>query len=284
MIRRCALAMFVAALSLAACRKSEPPPTSPVARLGFVSKVALKTYRVIADEMETHLTKGILDNWYPRIVDKGHGGFGPHVNYDWSFQKDNSKFLVFQSRMTWVPAEVALRFPARREQYLAFAEHGLSFLENVMWDRGRRLLLRGRRERQADHHREARLRCLFRDVRERHDCAGNQKPTRAGTGDESIRLAREARARFGEPRLLRGPFTRRHAHHESAGARFAESRRRAQGSDRDRLRSQVDEHPHPSARVAHRAAPCGRQRAGRKSVYSKCSSWCATASSTKTAF
>jgi len=90
---------------------------------------------MLADEMETHLTNGILQNWYPRIVDKSHGGFGPHVNYDWSFQKDNSKFLVFQARMTWVPAQVALRFPARRDEYLGYAEHGLSYLENFMWDK-----------------------------------------------------------------------------------------------------------------------------------------------------
>src|SRR5690242_18150075 len=131
MPRASAVAMFVAALSLVACKKSETPPTSPVPRPSLASSQhRAETYRLIADEMETHLAKGILENWYPKIVDKTHGGFGPHVNYDWSFQKDNSKFLVFQSRMTWVPAKVALRFPARREPYLAFAEHGLSFLEN----------------------------------------------------------------------------------------------------------------------------------------------------------
>src|SRR5436190_3319082 len=125
MIRSRAVSMFLAALSLAACRKSELPTASPTPHASLTSAQSrAETYRVIADEMETHLTQGILDNWYPRIVDRAHGGFGPHVNFDWSFQKDNSKFLVFQSRMTWAPAEVALRFPARREQFLAYAEHG----------------------------------------------------------------------------------------------------------------------------------------------------------------
>ena len=67
MTRLRAATICLVALSLAACRKAGPSPTSALPRASLASsQLGAETYRVIADEMETHLTKGILDNWYPR--------------------------------------------------------------------------------------------------------------------------------------------------------------------------------------------------------------------------
>jgi mannobiose 2-epimerase len=37
--------------------------------------------------------------------------------------------------MTWVAAQVTLRRPALREQYLPYVRHGADYLANVMWDK-----------------------------------------------------------------------------------------------------------------------------------------------------
>ncbi len=54
---------------------------------------------------------------------------------DWSKGDANDKTLVFQSRMTWVCAQVAMRYPERKTEYLGYTRHGLDLLENVMWDK-----------------------------------------------------------------------------------------------------------------------------------------------------
>ena len=93
-----------------------------------------ETYRRLAAEVEQHLKQGVLDKWFPRCVDKEHGGFRPNFREDWSPGKNNDKFLVFQARQTWVAAEVAKRYPELREQYLGYARHGVDFLDRTMWD------------------------------------------------------------------------------------------------------------------------------------------------------
>jgi mannobiose 2-epimerase len=92
-------------------------------------------YLQLAKQLEKQLFEGVLAPWFPKLVDRRHGGFGPHVGYDFSPQSDNGKFLVFQSRMTWVAAQVAMRFPERRAEYLSYLEHGIGELGDKLWDR-----------------------------------------------------------------------------------------------------------------------------------------------------
>jgi mannobiose 2-epimerase len=92
-------------------------------------------YQHFATETEKMLRTDILDVWYPRSIDNVHGGFNADFARDWSPLPSHGKFSVFQGRMTWVAAQVVLRRPALREQYLPYVRHGTDYLANVMWDK-----------------------------------------------------------------------------------------------------------------------------------------------------
>jgi mannose/cellobiose epimerase-like protein (N-acyl-D-glucosamine 2-epimerase family) len=90
--------------------------------------------RQLAGEIEQTLWERILPAWYPRSLDTEHGGFWEHFAEDWSRRPATTKFLVFQARMTWTAAAVAVDYPQRREPYLDYTRHGLQFLRQRMWD------------------------------------------------------------------------------------------------------------------------------------------------------
>jgi mannobiose 2-epimerase len=92
--------------------------------------------RRLADAAESNLQHEILDKWFPAAFDEG-GGFFQDYNVDWSRGDDESKGIVYESRLTWTAAEAAARFPAKSEMYLAQSRHGLAFLAQKMWDHDR---------------------------------------------------------------------------------------------------------------------------------------------------
>lgn len=92
-------------------------------------------YAQLAEEIEGHFLKEVLPFWFPRCLDQEYGGFRPHFRSDGSLGPLNDKTIVFQSRMTWVAAEVAQRYSELAETYRNYARHGLKFLRTVMWDR-----------------------------------------------------------------------------------------------------------------------------------------------------
>lgn len=92
-------------------------------------------YERLAKQMGQHFREGVLRFWFPRCVDKEHGGFLPSFLGDGSPGPDNDKTLVFQSRMTWVAAQVVLRCPDLAEAYRPLVEHGVAFLDERMWDK-----------------------------------------------------------------------------------------------------------------------------------------------------
>ena len=100
---------------------SEPAPTAD-------------TYSKFADEAERQLRKNVLGVWFPRCVDQTRGGFDSAFARDWSKTNEPEAFVVFQSRMTWICATVAMRRPDLRERYLKYARHGLDFLRTGMRD------------------------------------------------------------------------------------------------------------------------------------------------------
>jgi mannobiose 2-epimerase len=91
-------------------------------------------YLRLADEMEATLRKDVLDAWFPRTIDTAHGGFRSDFARDWSPSRSGGKFSVFQARMTWISAQVAMRRPELRERFLPYVAHGVAFLDGVMWD------------------------------------------------------------------------------------------------------------------------------------------------------
>jgi cellobiose epimerase len=93
------------------------------------------TYLQLAAQADSTLHSDILAVWFPRSVDKVHGGFHSHFGQDWRELPSDGKFSVFQGRMTWVAAQVVLREPAMKEQFIPIVHHGVEFLTNVMWDK-----------------------------------------------------------------------------------------------------------------------------------------------------
>jgi mannobiose 2-epimerase len=94
-----------------------------------------QTYLKLADEMEKHLREQVLAKWYPAAIDRENGGFYSRFREDFSRDTPNHKTIIFQGRMTWTAAQVALRYPDLAEEYKAYARHGVKFLNDVMWDR-----------------------------------------------------------------------------------------------------------------------------------------------------
>lgn len=94
-----------------------------------------ESYLRLADTVELHLREGVLARWFPRCIDRRHGGFRQHFEEDWTPSGRSDKALVFQSRMTWVSAEVARRLPDLSETFSGYARHGAEFLASAMWDK-----------------------------------------------------------------------------------------------------------------------------------------------------
>lgn len=93
------------------------------------------TYLKLAAEVDGALHNDVLDVWFPRAVDNGHGGFQAHFARDWKKLPSDGKFSVFEGRMTWVAAQVMLREPQRKQEFAPIVRHGVEFLNNVMWDK-----------------------------------------------------------------------------------------------------------------------------------------------------
>lgn len=93
-------------------------------------------FKKLADEMELHLERHILSPWYPRSVDKQHGGFVENYDEEWKpTGSQTQRSIVYQSRLTWVAAEVAKRYPKKTSEYRAYALHGVKALRDQMWDK-----------------------------------------------------------------------------------------------------------------------------------------------------
>jgi mannobiose 2-epimerase len=94
-----------------------------------------KGYSALAAEMEETLQHDVLSIWFPRSVDKEAGGFYSNFTRDWQRTKSEGKFSVFQGRMVWVAAQVMIRRPEMRVEYQPIVEHGLRYLNEVLWDK-----------------------------------------------------------------------------------------------------------------------------------------------------
>ncbi|HEY3320353.1 MAG TPA: AGE family epimerase/isomerase [Planctomycetota bacterium] len=93
-----------------------------------------ETYLRLAEKIETHLKDEILAKWFPACIDAEHGGFHARFNEEFKPEKDDTRALVYQGRMTWVSAQIAMRYPAMAATYKGYVRHGVKFLRDVMWD------------------------------------------------------------------------------------------------------------------------------------------------------
>ena len=131
------LVMSMVARVFAAESAASDSPAKPATRPRPINYLAAtqQNYLALAGETETMLERDVLAAWFPRTVDNENGGFRSDFARDWQPTKSEGKFSVFQARMTWISAQVAMRRPQMKEQFLPIVRHGVEFLTNVMWDK-----------------------------------------------------------------------------------------------------------------------------------------------------
>jgi len=88
----------------------------------------------IRNEVESELRR-LIAVWFPRSVDRQHGGFLCDFDYEWKPCGSQAKMLEYQARQTIAAARAASHSPD-----LAFlrevASYGFRYLKERMWDRG----------------------------------------------------------------------------------------------------------------------------------------------------
>ena len=76
-------------------------PAQPQASQSSINERPVRdTYLKFASEVDIALQNDVLKVWFPRTVDKDHGGFHSHFARDWRELPSDGKFSVFQGRMT----------------------------------------------------------------------------------------------------------------------------------------------------------------------------------------
>lgn len=89
---------------------------------------------VTAETLAASLQANQVDVWYPRVIDRVHGGYLSRFTHDWSPEEPQDKMMVTQARHVWSLSKLAAFYPAEADSFLAMAAHGAAFLRDVMWD------------------------------------------------------------------------------------------------------------------------------------------------------
>jgi cellobiose epimerase len=87
----------------------------------------------LRNQLETELHT-LLDAWFPRSLDREHGGFFCDFDHRWKPSGLQRKMLEYQARQTIAAARGSIHFPTRAFLREA-ASHGFRYLEETMWDR-----------------------------------------------------------------------------------------------------------------------------------------------------
>jgi mannobiose 2-epimerase len=113
------------------CLSQQPAKPTPAS----VPPPTRAEYLQLASEVQNALYSDVINVWFPRSVDRAHGGFHTHFTRDWQWTPSDGKSSVMQGRMTWVASQVVLRDPKLKAEFLPIVQQGVSYLENVMWDK-----------------------------------------------------------------------------------------------------------------------------------------------------
>lgn len=88
----------------------------------------------IASEMDISIRTELLNRWYPHSIDSLYGGFLSTFTYDFRPTGPQDKMIVTQARHVWSNV-IASRLYPQAGHYKQCAAHGLTFLQNTMWDK-----------------------------------------------------------------------------------------------------------------------------------------------------
>ena len=94
----------------------------------------LEERQKLADQIEHSIKTEMLNVWYPRSVDTLYGGFLSTFTHNWKPTGNQNKMIVTQARHTWSNSKAAMLYPDD-PMFRKSAEHGFTFLRDVMWDK-----------------------------------------------------------------------------------------------------------------------------------------------------
>ncbi len=116
----------------ASCAFAQTPSTSD---LFTYLPATRETYLKFSGEVDATLDREVLQAWFPRTLDNDHGGFRSNFSREWKPFGKESKFSVFQGRMTWITSQIVQRRPQWKDQYLPYVAHGVDYLSGTLWDK-----------------------------------------------------------------------------------------------------------------------------------------------------
>ena len=124
-----AAAIAIAFLHPLAARAADPPR-----RVALPAEPSPAAYSRLAGEIEEALRVDVVEAWFPRALDEQRGGFHATFSRDWTRGEDDGKSTVFQARMTWIAAQVAIHRPELRDEFLPHVRRGVAVLDEKLWD------------------------------------------------------------------------------------------------------------------------------------------------------
>ncbi|BCM90926.1 cellobiose 2-epimerase [Abditibacteriota bacterium] len=115
-------------LSSCASAQNSQPITKPLPPIA-------SSYRTLQAQTDENLRLNVLGQWFPRAISKEYGGgFDQNFSENWTNTSNGQRSLVYQSRLTWLSSQAALRYPTESNGWKEFASHGADFLRTQMWD------------------------------------------------------------------------------------------------------------------------------------------------------
>ncbi len=85
-------------------------------------------------EFDKAAREGLLERWYPLVLDTINGGYFSNISYDFQVGDKSEKMIVTQARHLWTASMASEKVPSMKEEYLKYAHHGYEYLRDFMWD------------------------------------------------------------------------------------------------------------------------------------------------------
>lgn len=87
----------------------------------------------ILKEMSYSAKRELIDVWYPKALDRVHGGYLSTFDAQFNPVGTQEKMIVTQARHIWSNSKAAIFYSDPK--YKAYAKHGFMFLKEKMWDK-----------------------------------------------------------------------------------------------------------------------------------------------------